>query len=195
LEITAFVGPTGTGRVLVDRELESALFRHVDEFAKMGRDGRGTIEIAVHGKEQTVGLQWYDSFGETCFRLFLDPNAEVEMTDDDDDELFDQVGECAGCEAYGPVDFQGLSNECGAKFERDLIRQNEWDYTTIGFVLPESERAAYRAKMIAEYGAEMELIAVERQAARKKPQSKLNQQRKQKLKRKNKRTRKRRKQK
>jgi hypothetical protein len=137
----------------------------------MGHGDRGTIEIVVHGGNRTVALQWYDSFGETCCRIFLDPNAETFEKDRDELEL---VGECAGCDAFGPLDSNGLCDECGPKLERDLIRQRDWDYTIIGFGLPECEREGYRAKMIAEYGAKMELIADERQSqvTRKKHQTK-----------------------
>ena len=170
LEIAAVVGGNGIGRVLQDRELESELFRWVEKNAEMGRADCGTIEVVVHGGSRTVALQWYDSFGETCLRIFLDPNAE--MFEDDNDEL-EFCGECAGCDVFGPVDSNGLCDECGPKLERDLIRQGEWDYTIVGFGLPKSERAAYRAKIISEYGEAMELIADQRpsQAARKKQQS------------------------
>jgi hypothetical protein len=159
LEITTFAGASGVGRVLDDRELEDELIRWVDKNTKVGQGSRGTIEIVVHGGKRTVALQRYESFGETCFRIFLDPDAET--FEDDHDEL-GPVGQCAGCDAFGPIDSNGLCDECGSKLERDLIRQGDWDYTIVGFGLPESERAAYRAKIIAKYGAKMELIADER---------------------------------
>jgi hypothetical protein len=72
---------------------------------------------------------------------------------------FDYHGECAGCDLFASLDTQGLCAECGAKLERDLIRRGDWDYTVAGFGLPEEKRESYRAKVIAEFGREMELIA------------------------------------
>ena len=70
--------------------------------------------------------------------------------------------ECAGCATYAPLDSQGLCEECADKLERDLIRLGDWEYTAIGFGLPEHQRESYRKKVIAEFGWEMELIADER---------------------------------
>ena len=80
LEITAFVGHTGTGTVMDDSDLESALFRVVDAIAELNRDDRGTIRIPVHGRPQTLGFEWYDTFGETCFRIHLDSKADRPAT-------------------------------------------------------------------------------------------------------------------
>jgi len=162
LEITSFAGHTGIGTVLDDSELEKALFHVVDTNAELKQGDRGTIRVSIHGKTQTLGFEWYHSFGETCFRIHLDNKANQPTTDAE--PSLDCHGECAGCDSYAPVDDQGLCEECAAKLERDMIRLGDWDYTMAGFVLPEEERETYRAKVIAEFGEKMELIVDPRAA-------------------------------
>jgi hypothetical protein len=169
LEITAFAGQSGIGNLVDDRELESAIFELVDAESKTKRDGTSTIEMVIHGEPRMLGVQWYDSFGEACFRLYFDQtNARSDVHASDHWEAdaleppFDILGECAGCDTHAPLDRQGLCEECADKLERDLIRLGDWDYTAIGFGLPEHQRESYRERVIAEFGWEMELIADER---------------------------------
>jgi len=170
LEITAFVGHSGIGDLVDDSKLESAIFKLVDAGSKTKRDGSSTIEMVIHGEPQKLRVEWYDSFGEACFRLFFDTQTnarnDVRGTDyweaDALESPFEIPGECAGCDSYAPLDSQGLCEECADKLERDLIRLGDWEYTAIGFGLPEHQRESYREKVIAEFGWEMELIADER---------------------------------
>ena len=65
LEITLFHGQTGVGGVLKDRELKSALFGLVDERTRKGR----ALVMDLGGKILSMRCEWYQSFGEACFRL------------------------------------------------------------------------------------------------------------------------------
>ena len=46
-----------------------------------------------------------------------------------------------------------------AEFERDLIRERDWDYSSLAFGVPKEKREALRKAVIAEYGKKLELIA------------------------------------
>ena len=67
-------------------------------------------------------------------------------------------GKCQACDQYGPVDDLSLCEECGSKFERDMIRRRAWDYSASAFGLPPDAREALRCQVIAEYGEGLELI-------------------------------------
>ena len=82
----------------------------------------------------------------------LDFNAE-------DDEFFEsREGQCQACDQWGPVDDLMLCQDCTAKFERDLIRQREWDYSASAFGLPAEAREDLRRQVMAQFGEDLELI-------------------------------------
>ena len=53
-----------------------------------------------------------------------------------------------------------LCDECFAKLERDLIRARDWDYSATIFMTPQEQFEALRERVIRDYGADYELIAV-----------------------------------
>jgi hypothetical protein len=71
LEVSYMVGDTGFGRLISDRRAESALFRLIFKLADLEERERGTMEVELQGKPRTIHVQQYESFGETCLRLFL----------------------------------------------------------------------------------------------------------------------------
>lgn len=81
------------------------------------------------------------------------------MLYDDDDELgsFDAV--CVACEAMTRVYDLGLCADCGEKFDRDLIRQRDWEYSATAFAVPPGKREELRMHVIREHGPDLELIA------------------------------------
>jgi hypothetical protein len=68
-------------------------------------------------------------------------------------------GECYACDLYGRVNDLFLCEECAGKLERDLIRQQNWDYTFTGFGLPTEARETVRNEVIKKYGKALELIS------------------------------------
>ena len=75
----------------------------------------------------------------------------------DDILLFE--GECAGCDAHTKLDDLGLCEECGAKLDRDMIRERDWDRSVTAWVCPQDKREELRTQVISKHGAELELIA------------------------------------
>ena len=75
----------------------------------------------------------------------------------DTDVLIDTI--CAGCDLPFPVNDLGLCDDCFAKLERDLIRAQDWDYSTTAFMTPPDQLEALRERIIRDYGADYELIA------------------------------------
>ena len=59
----------------------------------------------------------------------------------------------SGSAQSAPVNDLGLCDECHAKLERD------WEYAATAFLLTDAAREALRARVIAEYGEKLELIA------------------------------------
>lgn len=81
------------------------------------------------------------------------------MTRDDNDyDGYPYDGQCQACDMYGPVDDMSLCEDCGGKFERDMIRQREWDYSASAFGLSDEDRERLRHQVIREHGAAFELI-------------------------------------
>jgi hypothetical protein len=79
--------------------------------------------------------------------------------DAEDDGVFGTMeGQCQACDQWGPVDDMMLCETCAAMIERDLIRQREWDYSASAFGLPAEAREELRRRVIAQYGADLELI-------------------------------------
>ena len=77
----------------------------------------------------------------------------------DHDEIGFYEAECRGREIFTQVDEAGLCKECVAKLERDLIRQRDWDYSTVSYGVPPEKREELRKKVIRQFGKDLELIA------------------------------------
>ncbi len=77
----------------------------------------------------------------------------------DDEFLYESEGVCQGCESVGKLDDVGLCEECAGKFERDLIRQRDWEYSATAFGLTSEQREALRKRVIARFGDALELIS------------------------------------
>lgn len=78
---------------------------------------------------------------------------------DDDMEFGLYDGQCVACDAYTRVNDLSLCEECDAKFDRDLIRKREWDYSATAFGCPVEKREELRDYIIAEYGEALEILA------------------------------------
>ena len=70
-------------------------------------------------------------------------------------------GACQACDAVGPVNDLGLCEDCDARFDRDLIRKRDWDYSASAFGCPVERREELRDHVIAHYGEALELLADE----------------------------------
>ena len=68
-------------------------------------------------------------------------------------------GQCLACDLLGQVDDLGLCEECREKFERDLVRRRDWDYSAWAFGLSDEGREELNRQVIAQYGERLELIA------------------------------------
>lgn len=77
---------------------------------------------------------------------------------DYDDSWWGYEGQCLACDIWGHVDDLGLCDGCGAKLERDLIRQRDWDYSATAFGVSPDDREELRRRVIARFGADLELI-------------------------------------
>ena len=78
----------------------------------------------------------------------------------DDDEAFGVYeGICAGCDGISLVGDLGLCAECGAKLERDLLRNRDWVRSVTAFRLTDEQRELMRRQVMKEYGRDFELIA------------------------------------
>jgi hypothetical protein len=80
------------------------------------------------------------------------------MIDEEDKDFGFYEGECQGCGCFDSLDDIGLCEECSEKFERDVIRQRDWDYSALAFGIPEDQREELRRQIIKEYGERFELI-------------------------------------
>ena len=79
----------------------------------------------------------------------------------DDDKAFGVYeGICAGCDQMSLVGDLGLCEECGAKLERDLLRNRDWVHSVTAFSLTNEQRELMRRQVVKEYGRDFELIAV-----------------------------------
>jgi hypothetical protein len=86
-------------------------------------------------------------------------NEMIPFDEDEDEPWGIWDGQCQACDRYGPVNDMSLCEDCAGKFERDLIRLREWDYSASAFGLPAEAREELRRQVIAESGAALELIA------------------------------------
>jgi hypothetical protein len=76
-----------------------------------------------------------------------------------DDELWGMWdGQCQACDMWGRVDDMLLCEDCATTLERDLIRQRDWDYSVSAFGLSPEDREELRGQVIAQFGADLELI-------------------------------------
>ena len=80
------------------------------------------------------------------------------MIDEENEEFGFSVGECQGCESFCALDDMGLCEDCSGKFERDVIRQRNWDYSALAFGVPAEKREELRRHIINEYGERFKLI-------------------------------------
>jgi hypothetical protein len=62
------------------------------------------------------------------------------------------------CDSFAPVNDLGLCEDCADKFERDLIRQRDWDYSAAAFSLNDEQREQLYQQVIRQFGPELELI-------------------------------------
>ncbi len=87
------------------------------------------------------------------------------MARSDDDDLEDDgpwsdaEGKCQACDAWGPVDDMSMCEACAGKFERDVIRNRDWDFSALAFGRPENELENLRNEIVREFGEKNELIA------------------------------------
>ncbi len=103
----------------------------------------------------------------------------TDLTDYDEAELFeDYEGECAGCDNYAKLDDIGLCKECGAKLDRDMIRERDWERSMTAFICPKDRREELRDHVIKQHGAELELIAPSKPEKKKSRKSKRRKRRK-----------------
>ncbi len=79
--------------------------------------------------------------------------------------------DCAGCDDYGKVDDVGLCEECGAKLDRDMIRERHWERSVSAWLCPKDKREELRRRVVKKHGAKLELIAPAEPARRKKARS------------------------
>lgn len=94
------------------------------------------------------------------------------MTFESDNNKFGfYEGECQGCDIFTRVDDVGLCEDCAAKLDRDLVRQRDWKYPKVAFAIPPEKREDLRSKVIKQYGADLELIALYK-ATKSKPKHK-----------------------
>ena len=85
---------------------------------------------------------------------------ELEFDDDDDfDEFSDFEGECQACDTFTELDDIGLCENCADKFDRDLIRRRDWEYSATAFGVRPEDLEKLRDAVIAKYGAKLELLA------------------------------------
>ena len=89
----------------------------------------------------------------------LEKSWAIEMIDEEDDAFGFYEGECQACELFGPLDDMALCEKCAEKFERDVIRQRNWDYSALVFGVPAEKREELRQHIINEYGDRFELLA------------------------------------
>ena len=77
----------------------------------------------------------------------------------DDNEFGFYEGECQGCDIFTLVNDVRLCEECVSKLDRDIIRQRDWQYSTVAYGVPPEKREELRSKVIKQYGKDLELIA------------------------------------
>jgi hypothetical protein len=89
----------------------------------------------------------------------LNADYEASRYEEDDKSSWGYEGQCLACDAWERVDDLGLCGDCAAKLERDLIRQRAWDYSATVFGVSPDDRERLRQRVVAQFGAALELIA------------------------------------
>ena len=88
--------------------------------------------------------------------------------DENDDELWGLWdGQCQACDSWSRVNDQMLCDTCTGMLERDLVRQRDWDYSSMAFGLSPEAREELRRQVITQFGASFELIVPPEEEARK----------------------------
>lgn len=104
----------------------------------------------------------------SCRKLLgdIDYNRDIILSqgEEEDEDTADEYwssfeGECQGCDSYLPLNDLGLCDECAAKLDRDLIRQRDWEYSSLAFGVPIEQREALRQRVIRQFGDSYELIS------------------------------------
>ena len=80
-----------------------------------------------------------------------------------EDEFMLHEGECVGCGVFHRINDLALCEVCGAKLERDLIRERDWAYSVTAYGLRDEDRESVRRRIVREFGEAPELIAPTRQ--------------------------------
>jgi hypothetical protein len=71
LEVTFMFGNTGVGGIVCNRASGIELLNFIEKTAKLRSKLTGTMSLTLNGKEHTIYVREYDSFGETAFELRL----------------------------------------------------------------------------------------------------------------------------
>jgi len=134
----------------VAREISG--FREYLQLQEFGTPGKA---LALADRMECLLFSDYDaSSGEG-------ESPEVDDRSLDDDEAFGVYeGVCAGCGGISQVGDLGLCEECGAKLERDLLRNRDWVHSVTAFRLNDEQRELMRRQVVKEYGRDFEFIAV-----------------------------------
>ncbi len=90
------------------------------------------------------------------------------LSEDSDDDLFGLYeGQCQACDKFCRVDDLSLCKDCTGKFERDLIRERQWEYSATAFGMSPNDYEELRNQVISEYGEQLELIAPTKKTSKK----------------------------
>jgi len=92
-----------------------------------------------------------------------------ELTDASGEAWGKDDGQCVACDFLGHVNDLGLCEECAGKLERDLVREQDWDYSASAFGLADDDREKLRRQIVAQYGEALELIEPVKDARKKHP--------------------------
>ena len=82
-------------------------------------------------------------------------------------------GECQGCDTIQELNDLGLCDTCAGKLDRDLIRQRDWEYSSLAYGCPKEKLEDLRADIIKHHGKKYELISPPKEKVKKKKKSRL----------------------
>jgi hypothetical protein len=134
----------------VAREISG--FREYLQLQEFGTPGEA---LALADRMECLLFSDYDAYSGGGDSLEFDDGSL------DDDEAFGVYeGICAGCDGISLVGDLGLCAECGAKLERDLLRNRDWVHSVTAFRLNDEQRELKRRQVVKEYGRDFELISV-----------------------------------
>ena len=81
------------------------------------------------------------------------------MIQDGFEELFVLFeAECQACNTFTQLRHDGLCEHCAGKLDRDLVRERDWDCSTLASGYSDSQREQLRAQIVTRYGERLELI-------------------------------------